>query len=121
MKTEFQSNQTPRNKGNFFWKQMAGAMSVGAEMIYVAMFDEIDEGAAIFRCAHKVPVGESVFVPIEQEIPTDHYLWLTGQATKMLRKEIPFRQEIPVKLLLKKQYSNLILKNNQNFNNTKQA
>lgn len=97
MKPEFPSNQIPRNKGSFFWKQMSGVLSVGAEMIYVAMFDEIDEGTAIFKCAHKVPVGESVFVPIEQEIPTDYYLWLTGQAAKMLRKEIQFQQEIPVK------------------------
>lgn len=94
---ESPSNQTPRNRGKFFWKQLAGAMSVGAEMIYVAMFDEIDEGTAIFKCAQKVPVGESVFVPIEPETHTDYYLWLTGQATKMLRKEIPFQQEIPLK------------------------
>ena len=97
MKPEYPSNQIPRNKGNFFWTQMGGAISVGAEMIYVAMFDEIDEGTAIFKCAHEVPVGESVFVPIEEETPTDYYLWLTGQAAKMLRKEIPFQQEIPVK------------------------
>jgi len=96
MKPEYPSNQIPRNKGNFFWTQMAGAISVGAEMIYVAMFDEIDEGTAIFKCAHEVPVGESIFVPIESDIPTDYYMWLTGQATKMLRKEIPFQQERPV-------------------------
>jgi hypothetical protein len=96
MKPEYPSNQIPRNKGNFFWTQMGGAISVGAEMIYVAMFDEIDEGTAIFKCAHEVPVGESVFVPIEEETPTDYYLWLTGQAAKMLRKEISFQQERPV-------------------------
>ena len=44
------SNKIPRNKGEFFWKQIAGAMESGAEMIYVAMFDEIDEGTAIFKC-----------------------------------------------------------------------
>jgi len=97
MKPESPTNQIPRNKGRFFWKQIAGSLSAGAEMIYVAMFDEIDEGTAIFKCAHKVPVGLNVFVPIEPEIPTDYYLWLTGQATRMLRKEIPFQQEIPVK------------------------
>ena len=35
-----------------------GAIQAGAEMIYVAMFDEIDEGTAIFKCAKKVPVGK---------------------------------------------------------------
>ena len=97
MKPDSPSNIIPRNKGLFFWKQMTGAISMGSEMIYVAMFDEIDEGTAIFKCAQKVPVGESVFVPIEQETPSDYYLWLTGIAAKMLRKEIPFQQEIPVK------------------------
>lgn len=92
-----QSRQIHRQKGNFLWKQLAGAISLGAEMIYVAMFDEIDEGTAIFKCAHQVPVGPSVFVPIEEEVASDHYLWLVGQAGKMLRKEIPFTEEIPVR------------------------
>ncbi len=82
----------PRNKGNFLWKQLAGAIESGANMIYVAMFDEIDEGTAIFKCAHDVPVGASKFVPIEKEVPADHYLWLTGQAAGMLKKKIPFQQ-----------------------------
>ncbi len=96
MYPEYPSNQIPRNKGEFFWKQLSGALSLGAEMIYVAMFDEIDEGTAIFKCAHDVPVGESIFVPVEKEIPSDFYLWLTGQAGRMLRKEIPLRAAIPV-------------------------
>jgi glycoprotein endo-alpha-1,2-mannosidase len=99
MKPESPSNQIPRNKGEFYWQQMTGAITSGAEMIYVAMFDEIDEGTAIFKCAHNVPVGESVFVPIDKEIPPDYYLRLTGQATKMLRKEIPFQQEMPFEKL----------------------
>lgn len=93
MYPDFPTNQIPRNNGSFYWKQLAGAVSAGAEMIYVAMFDEIDEGTAIFKCAQNVPVGESVFVPVEE--PSDFYLWLTGYATKMLRKEIPFRMEMP--------------------------
>lgn len=64
-------------------------------MLYVAMFDEIDEGTAIMKCAHKVPVGKSVFVPIEKEVPTDHYLWLTHQAAKILRGETPFSKTLP--------------------------
>jgi hypothetical protein len=89
------SDKIPRNKGEFYWKQIAGAIESGAEMLYVAMFDEIDEGTAIMKCAHEVPVGKSVFVPIEKEVPSDHYLWLTGIAGKMLRGEIPFSREIP--------------------------
>ncbi len=89
------SNKIPRNKGEFFWKQISGAIESGAEMLYVAMFDEIDEGTVIMKCAHTVPVGKSVFVPYEKEVPSDHYLWLTGMAGKMLRGEIPFSKTIP--------------------------
>ncbi|MEX0983039.1 MAG: glycoside hydrolase family 71/99-like protein [Bacteroidales bacterium] len=89
------SDKIPRHKGEFFWKQVVGAIESGAEMLYVAMFDEIDEATAIMKCAHEVPVGKSVFVPYEEGIPSDHYLWLTGMAGKMLRGEIPFTTSIP--------------------------
>jgi len=89
------SDKIPRNKGEFFWKQIAGAMESGVEMLYIAMFDEIDEGTAVFKCAHTVPVGISIFVPYEKEIPSDHYLWLSGMAGKMLREEIPYTKSIP--------------------------
>jgi len=49
------------------------------------------------KCAHKVLVGKSIFVPIEKEVPSDQYLWLTGMAGKMLRGEIPFSKIIPVR------------------------
>jgi glycoprotein endo-alpha-1,2-mannosidase len=91
------SDKIPRNKGEFYWKQIAGAIGSGAEMIYVAMFDEIDEGTAIIKISHKVPVGKNIFVPTEKEVPTDHYLWLTGMAGKMLRGEIPFSKTMPVR------------------------
>ena len=86
------SSTIPRNHGSFFWKQLAGASSEGAQMIYVAMFDEIDEGTAIFKTAHRVPVGESKFIPLDADIPSDHYLWLTGQAARMLKN----KQQLPV-------------------------
>ena len=87
------SDLISRNHGNFFWKQLAGAASEGAQMIYVAMFDEIDEGTAIFKCSHRVPVGEgSIFLPIDADIPSDHYLWLTGQAGKMMKK----KKQLPI-------------------------
>ncbi len=91
------SLEIPRNGGNFFWKQLAGAIEEGAEMIYVAMFDEIDEGTAVFKCAKKVPVGQSCFVPVDDEVEPDHYLWLIGQARKMLNKEAALTQAMPVR------------------------
>ena len=87
------SSTIPRNHGSFFWKQLSGAAAEGALMIYIGMFDEIDEGTAFYKTAHiyRVPVGESKFIPIDDDIPTVHYLWLTGQAAQMLKskKQLP--------------------------------
>lgn len=89
-------NQIPRNRGHFYWKQIYGAISSGAEMLYVAMFDEVDEGTAILKASKNPPVGLSNFVKYEDDIPNDYYLYLTGYAGKMLRKQIPLQQDIPL-------------------------
>jgi hypothetical protein len=89
-------NQIPRNRGHFFWNQLAGAIANGAGMIYVAMFDEVDEGTAILKISQDPPVGPSRFVTFEDGIPSDYYLYLTGYAAKMLRKKIPFQENIPL-------------------------
>lgn len=65
-------------------------------MIYIAMFDEMDEGTAIFKTSNNPPVGPSKFERFESEIPSDYYLYLTGIAAKMLKKEIPFQESIPL-------------------------
>ncbi len=94
---EFPFNQIPRNRGKFYWKQLSTAIKNGAPMVYVAMFDEVDEGTAIMKVSQDPPVGASKFIVFERDIPSDYYLFLTGYAGKMLRKEIPFRSEIPTK------------------------
>ena len=89
------STPIPRNRGSFYWKQLSSHIQNGAEMIYLAMFDEIDEGTAIFKCATEVPVGASYFLPLDANLGNDYYLYLAGEATKMLRKEIPFSKKVP--------------------------
>mgnify|MGYP003556354177 CR=1 FL=1 len=141
-----------RVKGDFFWHQLHNCIKRGCEAIYIAMFDEIDEGTAIFKCMHKSevpsndadinyyvvynPKNEKVsyanmngfaasttstvfmasqlvepeptdgwcrsedelgitFEGIDDDLPTDHYLWLTGQAGKMLRSQISLQSSQP--------------------------
>ena len=133
-------NQHPNNRvfkragGDFFWSQVHNVVEMGCKMIYVAMFDEIDEGTAIFKCLRQsevpsneywseyyvifengtyrrstVPVVVSgngnwcrkasdlniTFTGVEDNLQPDHYLWLAGQAGKMLRKEIPVTTKQP--------------------------
>ncbi|MCM1505129.1 MAG: glycoside hydrolase family 71/99-like protein [Muribaculum sp.] len=143
-----------REHGNFFWNQMYGAIKKGCEMLYIAMFDEIDEGTAIYKVMNKskVPSNEAeedyyvvynpkneavdyvnmnggngrttntvfmsksavnpvptdgwcqlqsemgiTFEGIDDDLPTDYYLWLTGTARKMLNAEIPMSETIPAR------------------------
>jgi hypothetical protein len=86
-------NQIPRDKGDFLWMQVAGAKLASSEALYVAMFDEIDEGTAIFKCSKEgsLPLnGSGKFVGIEETLDSDYYLWLIGQATRWFHGENTF-------------------------------
>lgn len=91
---EARLDQIPRLGGQLLWQQARAAQQAGAKTVYVAMFDEIDEGTAIMKCGGARPVGASPFVDLS-DVPTDHYLWLTGQIGRMLRGEIPATAEPP--------------------------
>lgn len=79
-----------RNKGSFYQKQLDFVIENGASMIYIAMFDEIDEGTAIYKIARKVPtaVPGSEFVPLEEGLPSDFYLKMTGEAATKLKAKL---------------------------------
>lgn len=87
-------DQIPRQGGAFFWQQVYGSLSLGARTLYLAMFDEIDEGTAFFKCAERVPVGKSPFLGAQGVAP-DHYLWLAGKAAEVLRGELPLSPRMP--------------------------
>jgi glycoprotein endo-alpha-1,2-mannosidase len=94
MKPEAPLNQIPRLKGKFLWKQYYQARQLGATMVYQAMFDEIDEATAIFKCTNQPPTGKSSFLHYEG-LPSDHYLWLTGTAAKMIGRKIKPAEQMP--------------------------
>lgn len=95
MKKDAPMDMIPRLGGRFFWKQVVGAVDAGAECLYLAMFDEIDEGTAFFKCTNTPPVGESSFLTYKGE-DSDFYLWLAGEAGKYLRGELSSSQ-MPVR------------------------
>jgi hypothetical protein len=94
MKPESPLNSIPRLGGEFLWKQYYEYLRAGSTMLYQAMFDEIDEGTAIFKCTNDPPVGASTFVTYEG-LPSDHYLWLVGEGRRMLRGETALSASIP--------------------------
>ncbi|HWI58290.1 MAG TPA: glycoside hydrolase family 71/99-like protein, partial [Bacillota bacterium] len=94
-------NQIRRNGGNFYWRQAYNAVRSGCTMVYGAMFDEVDEGTAMFKCAPtaaQLP-AQGTFVPLNIDgynLGSDWYLRLADQAGKMLRGEIPVTSTIPI-------------------------
>jgi hypothetical protein len=83
------SGQIPRRHGQFLWSQFSEAKNSNVAMLYVAMFDEVDEGTAIFKCVNDVPVGEkSRFVTFEG-LPSDFYLRMVGNGTRLIHGETP--------------------------------
>ncbi len=85
----------PRLGGKFFWKQIVEAKKAGANVLYVAMFDEMDEATQVFKVTANPPAGKSRFLTYKPEDP-DFYLKLCGKAGELLRGEIQPSDELPV-------------------------
>ena len=79
----------PRQGGTFYWGQIQTAVAAGANRLYVAMFDEVNEGTAIFKVTDDPPVGKTVKFARMDGRQSDHYLFLTGEGSKLLRGERP--------------------------------
>ena len=83
------SNAIPRRGGRFYWHQVERALQAGATMLYGAMFDEVDEGTAMFKLApthDSVPAGVPI-VTLDadgDQVPSDWYLQLARQAQRRL-------------------------------------
>ncbi len=77
-------NQIPRQKGEFFWQQIEQIKSHDMSCAYIAMFDEVDEGTAIFKCTNDPPVGK---FGTYEGLPSDYYLKAAGNAGRYLRGE----------------------------------
>ncbi len=84
----------PRLGGEFYWRQFAIAADLGIDMAYVAMFDEVDEGTAIFKVTNSPPT-QGHFQNLEN-LPSDWYLRLTGEGSKLIRGERKSDMKLPI-------------------------
>lgn len=89
------SSLIPRRRGMFLWEQFHRLATMGVDTVYVAMFDEVDEGTAIFKVT-SAPPRQAHFVGYDG-LPSDWYLRLVGAGVQMLRGKRPLSAEIPLK------------------------
>jgi hypothetical protein len=47
----------PRHSGRLYWQHILADIYAGVTMLYVAVFDEVNEGTAIFKCSDNPPVS----------------------------------------------------------------
>jgi hypothetical protein len=93
---EARFDQISRRGGEFFWAQCWNYRRAGARTLYVAMFDELDEGTAILKFDKSPPVGAAKF--LTEDVPSDHYLWLTGRAGELFEPDaVPQSEAMPVR------------------------
>ncbi|MDB6027400.1 MAG: hypothetical protein JWM68_3623 [Verrucomicrobiales bacterium] len=98
-------NSIPRVGGRLYWRQAYDTISVGANMLFGAMFDEIDEGTATYKLAPtmattptNMPAGANSFaLDVDGEsLPSDWYLRIAGQINRVLRGDVPLNEALPI-------------------------
>jgi F5/8 type C domain len=93
-----------RAHGDFMWRQFYNMVRVGAQGIYISMFDEYGEGNQIAKTAENqamTPAGSGLLALDEDgtACSSDYYLRLTADGGRMLKGQIaltPTRPTQPV-------------------------
>jgi hypothetical protein len=95
-------NAIPRNGGAFLWRQALNARAAGARMLKIAMFDEVNEGTAMFKAATRRADApkQGYWLTLDAdgfELPSDWYLRLAGEITRAFHERRALASEIPPK------------------------
>ncbi|MCH7226608.1 glycoside hydrolase family 71/99-like protein [Haloferula sp. A504] len=88
---------TPRNGGAFYWQTLHQAVAVGADQIFLGMFDEYDEGTAIMPMSDNPPQPHGAwghYLTNEGDDPF-RYLRLSAAAREMLNGFRPVTSQVP--------------------------
>ncbi len=89
-----------RRHGDFMWRQFYNMVRVGAQGIYISMFDEFNEGNQIAKTAENggmVPAGSGVLALDEDGTgcSSDYYLRLTADGGRMLKGQLALTPNRP--------------------------
>jgi len=102
LKRDAPKNAIPRNRGEFLWRQAVNAKTAGATVLKIAMFDEVNEGTAVFKLAARRADApdQGYWLTLDADgadLPSDWYLRLSGEITRMFHGEIPPGGPLPAK------------------------
>lgn len=94
-------NQIPRLGGTFLWRQAFNAKIAGASFVKIAMFDEVNEGTAIFKAAslRKDAPQSGYWLTLDADgiqLPSDWYLRVANEVSRMFRGEIKPTSQLPL-------------------------
>jgi len=95
------ANSYPRHKGEFLWAQAENIANLDIPSMYVAMFDEYDEGTNIMKMADSylgIP-GDQYFLTSSADgryISSDFYLRLVGKATRVIKGLDPSTSHVSI-------------------------
>lgn len=86
----YERNMFPRYCGSFYWQQVVNVLDAGAKQMFIAMFDEVDEGTAMYKMvtAQTGLPKDSQLIPLDIDgckLNSDFYLRLasaTADATR---------------------------------------
>jgi hypothetical protein len=92
-----------RRHGEFMWRQFYNLVRVGAQGIYISMFDEFNEGNQICKTAEnasQIPSGSGIWALDEDGTgcSSSYYMRLTGDGGRMLKGELPLTATRPTPL-----------------------
>ncbi|MFD0201687.1 MULTISPECIES: discoidin domain-containing protein [Saccharothrix] len=91
-----------RAHGDFMWRQFYNMVRLGAQGIYISMFDEYNEANQIAKTPETqagIPVG-SGFLALDEDgtrCSSDYYLRLTGDGGRMLKGQLAVTAVRPTK------------------------
>jgi hypothetical protein len=101
LKRDTKPNQIPRHGGRFLWTQAWNAHQVGARMLKIAMFDEVNEGTAMYKLAARRSDApdQGYWLTLDADgldLPSDWYLRLAREITRMFHGETKPSDNMPL-------------------------
>ncbi|MCM4076251.1 galactose-binding domain-containing protein [Paractinoplanes hotanensis] len=82
-----------RHHGDFYWRSLYNMIKLGAQGLYVSMFDEFNEGNQVAKTAEtaaSVPAGSGIR-PLDEDgtfCSSDYYLRITQDGGRMLKGQL---------------------------------